>query len=65
MDEATYEEADMTSTQSLSERDDITCPKTGERIPLDKFSVSKWSDQLYLVHCPACRVLHEFTPAKP
>jgi hypothetical protein len=60
----------MTSTKSLSERlpqfrDDITCPTTGERIPLDKFSISKWSDQLYLVHCPTCRLMHEFTPVKP
>jgi hypothetical protein len=57
----------MTDTQSLSERllqfrDDITCPRTGEPIPLDKFSISQWSEELYLVHCPTCRLLHEFTP---
>lgn len=40
----------------------VRCPKTGEPIPLDKFSISKWSDQLYLVYCPTCRVMHEFTP---
>ena len=41
-------------------RNDIVCPKTGEPIPLDKLSICKWSDKLYLVHCPTCRVMHEF-----
>lgn len=48
--------------ETIKFRDDITCPKSGEPIPLDKFSISKFSDQLYLVHCPACRVMHEFVP---
>lgn len=41
-------------------RPDITCPKSGEPIPLDKFSISKWSDSHYLVFCPSCRVMHKF-----
>lgn len=41
-------------------RPDITCPRTGAPIPLDKFSVSKWSNELYLVRCPSCDVWHEF-----
>lgn len=45
-------------------RDDITCPKTGERIPLGKLSCSKWSDDLYLIHCPNCHVFHQFVPQR-
>lgn len=41
-------------------RPDITCPKSGEMIPLDKFSISKFTDRMYLVYCPACRTNHEF-----
>jgi hypothetical protein len=43
-------------------RGDITCPKTGQPIPLDKFSCSEWSDQLWLIHCPSCQVMHGFVP---
>jgi len=43
-------------------RPDITCRRTGDPIPLDEMSISKWSDNLYLVYCPTCRVMHEFTP---
>ena len=45
-------------------RDDITCPVSGDPIPLNKLSVSKWSDQLYRIFCPACGVWHDFTPTK-
>ena len=41
-------------------RDGVICPKTGRPIPLDKFSCSKWSDKLWLIYCPSCRVLHWF-----
>lgn len=41
-------------------RPDVTCPKTGELIPLDKMSISKWSEKLYHIWCPACRVWHGF-----
>lgn len=44
-------------------RPDLTCRKTGQPIPLDDLSVMKWSDKLWLVYCPDCRVMHEFTPA--
>jgi hypothetical protein len=44
------------------ERADITCPKDGAPIPLGKLSISKWSDQLYLVHCPRCGAFHQFVP---
>jgi hypothetical protein len=30
---------------------------------LDDYSVMMWSDKLWLVFCPECRVMHEFTPA--
>jgi hypothetical protein len=46
----------------LRERDDITCPKDGEHIHLDRFSVCKFSEQLYFIHCPRCNVFHEFVP---
>ncbi len=41
-------------------RDDITCPKSGEKIPLAEFSCSKWSDNLYFIYCPACGAFHQF-----
>lgn len=41
--------------------DDVICPKSGERIPLDKYSISKFTDTIYFVHCPKCRALHQFT----
>ncbi len=47
----------------MTERQDITCPKDGEPIPLDKLSIAKWSDQLYLIHCPRCKVFHGFVPS--
>jgi hypothetical protein len=47
---------------SLKTESDISCPKRGELIP--EPWVSKWSDDLYLVPCPWCHVMHEFTPAK-
>lgn len=47
----------------MTRRPDITCPKTGEMIELDKLSIMKWSDQVYLVHCPMCRTIHPFEPA--
>jgi hypothetical protein len=46
----------------ITERADIICPKNGEPIPLDKFSCSKWSDELYLIYCPACCAFHPFAP---
>lgn len=49
----------MTDTATAI-RPDITCPKSGETIPLDKFSISKFTDRMYLVYCPACRTNHEF-----
>ena len=45
-------------------RPDITCPETGELIQLNKFSISKFSDQLYFVYCPTCGVLHQFRESK-
>lgn len=46
----------------MTERADITCPKDGATIPLEKLSISKWSDQLYLIYCPRCLVFHGFVP---
>jgi hypothetical protein len=43
-------------------RPDISCPKSGELIPLHSFSISKFSDKLYYVYCPECGVFHPFTP---
>jgi len=43
---------------NLRERDDITCPKDGGHIPLDRLSVCKFSEQLYFIHCPRCNVFH-------
>jgi hypothetical protein len=42
----------------LQERDDITCPKDGERIPHGY--VCKFSEQLYFIHCPRCNAFHQF-----
>jgi hypothetical protein len=50
------------SAQRATTREDITCHKTGEPIPLDRFSCSKWSDDLYLVWCPTCHCWHGFCP---
>jgi len=46
----------------IVERDDITCPKDGERIlhAHGCFSVCKFSEQLYFIHCPRCNVFHQF-----
>lgn len=41
-------------------RDDITCPKSGEAIPLDRFSISKFTERIYFIWCPDCRVYHQF-----
>jgi hypothetical protein len=41
-------------------RPDITCPKDGDLIPLDRLSISKWSETLYRVYCPRCNVWHGF-----
>lgn len=46
-------------------RADITCPKSGDMIPLDKFSVSKFSEKTYFVFCPECMAYHQFTAASP
>lgn len=48
-------------------RADITCPRDGELIPLDKYSVSKFSAKLHLVYCPRCTKWHQFevAPADP
>lgn len=48
--------------ETVTERPDIKCPKTGDLIPLHKFSCSKWSDELYFIHCPACYAWHGFMP---
>jgi hypothetical protein len=53
----------MTREPDIKYRSDLTCRKTGEPIPLDNFSISKWSDRLWLVYCPECRVMHEFEVA--
>lgn len=47
---------------TMTVRDDITCPKDGDPILLDKFSIAKWSEALYLIHCPRCKTFHGFTP---
>lgn len=43
-------------------RPDITCPKDGELIPLDKMSIKKFTDRIYFVWCPRCRTNHTFNP---
>jgi hypothetical protein len=43
-------------------RDDITCPKSGEMIPIEPFSISKFSETSYYIYCPMCWGWHEFTP---
>lgn len=50
----------MSMTEQTKTRPDITCPKSGEPIPLDKFSISKFTDRIYFIYCPACRASHEF-----
>lgn len=44
-----------------STRADITCPKSGEMIPLGKFSISKFSETTYFIFCPECRAYHQFS----
>jgi len=48
----------------LRERDDITCPKDGGHIPLDRFSVCDLTRQIYFIYCPRCNVFHEFVTKK-
>jgi hypothetical protein len=40
----------------MTEREELTCPKTGE--PIDRKWIGKWSDTLYLAFCD-CGEVHE------
>jgi hypothetical protein len=51
-------------TLPTTTRPDITCPKSGEPIPLDMYSCSKWNETHWNIYCPTCRVWHRFI-AKP
>ena len=42
-------------------RADVVCPESGEPIPLYSMSISKFTDGVYLIHCPDCAASHQFT----
>jgi hypothetical protein len=50
--------------QPTRTRADITCPKTGEPIPLGRMSICKFGERSYFVYCPDCRAFHGMVVAK-
>ena len=45
-------------------RNDIRCPDTDEKIPLNDFSIAKFSDEILFIYCPMCRASHQFNPVR-
>ena len=45
-------------------RDDIRRPESGEKIPLNDFSIARFTEQILFVYCPMCRVSHQFNPVR-